>query len=91
MRTPVIATSAGALPEVVADGETGLIVPAGDERALADAMASLLADSERCRRMGEAGRARVIERFTWQRNAHELEALYQEVRAPRDRQRAGGA
>ena len=54
--TPVIATSAGALPEVVADGETGLIVPAADERALAGAMAALLSDPERCRRMGEAGR-----------------------------------
>jgi glycosyltransferase involved in cell wall biosynthesis len=73
---PVIATSAGALPEVVADGETGVIVRPGDERALAAAMASLLADRERCRAMGAAGRERVVERFTWQRNARELEALY---------------
>jgi glycosyltransferase involved in cell wall biosynthesis len=73
---PVIATSAGALAEVVADGETGVIVRPGDERALAAAMASLLADRERCRAMGAAGRERVVERFTWQRNARELEALY---------------
>ena len=81
--TPVIATSAGALPEVVADGETGLIVPPADERALADAMASLVADPERCRRLGAAGRERVLERFTWGRNARALEVLYAEVAMPR--------
>ncbi|HEX5474906.1 MAG TPA: glycosyltransferase, partial [Vicinamibacterales bacterium] len=79
--TPVIATNAGALPEVVADGETGVIVPRADERALAGAMASLLADPERGRRLGAAGRERVLERFTWHRNARALEALYAEVTA----------
>ena len=74
--TPVIASDAGALPEVVADGETGVIVPAADERALADAITSLLADPDRRARMGEAGRARVLERFTWERTASTLDALY---------------
>jgi glycosyltransferase involved in cell wall biosynthesis len=86
--TPVVATSAGALPEVVADGETGVIVPPADEGALAAAIASLLVDPERCRRMGEAGVARVRERFTWERHARSLEALYQQVIASR---RARGA
>jgi glycosyltransferase involved in cell wall biosynthesis len=81
--TPVIATDAGALPEVVAHQETGIIVPAADERALADAVESLLGDRERCRRMGEAGRARVLERFTWERHARGLEALYTDVAASR--------
>jgi glycosyltransferase involved in cell wall biosynthesis len=77
--TPVIASDPGALPEVVAHAETGLIVPARDERALCDAIASLLADTERCRRMGEAGRRRVLERFTWDRHARGIDELYQKV------------
>jgi glycosyltransferase involved in cell wall biosynthesis len=86
--TPVVATSAGALPEVVADGETGVIVRPADERALADALASLLADPERCRHMGQAGVARVRERFTWERHARSLEALYRQVIAARGAERA---
>ncbi len=81
--TPVVATDAGALPEVVADGETGVIVPAADPRALADAIATLLADPARCRAYGEAGRARVLERFTWQQHVRGLEALYGDVLAAR--------
>ncbi|HZP55975.1 MAG TPA: glycosyltransferase family 4 protein [Dehalococcoidia bacterium] len=90
--TPVIATDAGALPEVVADGETGIIVPAADVHALAAAMGALLADRERCRRMGGAGRERVLREFTWGRHARGLEALYEETRARRaPAPREGGA
>jgi glycosyltransferase involved in cell wall biosynthesis len=81
--TPVVATDAGALPEVVAGGETGAVVPARDPRALAGAIAELLADPARCRRMGEAGRRRVLERFTWEQHARGLDALYREVLARR--------
>jgi glycosyltransferase involved in cell wall biosynthesis len=56
-----------------------VIVPAADARALAGAMASLLADPERCRLMGAAGRERVLERFTWEQHARGLEALYGDV------------
>jgi len=75
--TPVIASDAGALPEVVAHLETGVIVPSADARVLADAIGSLLADPERCRRMGEAARARVLSRFTWDQHARGVEALYE--------------
>jgi glycosyltransferase involved in cell wall biosynthesis len=81
--TPVIASDGGSLPEVVADGETGLVVPAGDAAALADAIGGLLAAPDRCRAMGEAGHRRVIERFTWARTAAATEALYREVLAHR--------
>ncbi len=81
--TPVIATDAGALPEVIAHGETGVIVPAGDAAALADAIASLLADPVRCRAFGAAGRARVLERFMWRHHALACEALYRSVIASR--------
>jgi len=89
--TPVIATDAGALPEVVADGETGVIVRAGDARALAGAIGALLPDGARRRAMGEAGRRRVVDRFTWQRNAHELDALYGEVTGRRAARGEGSA
>jgi glycosyltransferase involved in cell wall biosynthesis len=77
--TPVIASDGGALPEVVAAGETGEIVPAGDAEALAHAVAALLADPERRREMGAAGRRRVLERFTWAGTAAGTEALYRQV------------
>jgi glycosyltransferase involved in cell wall biosynthesis len=75
----VLASDGGALPEVVADGETGRITPAGDAMALADAMAAMLADAERCRALGAAGRKRVLDRFTWDRTALETAALYRRL------------
>jgi glycosyltransferase involved in cell wall biosynthesis len=62
-RRPVVASEVGGLPEVVLDQETGLLVPPGDERALATALGTLLADGDARRRMGEAGRRRVLDRF----------------------------
>jgi glycosyltransferase involved in cell wall biosynthesis len=53
--TPVLATAVGGIPEQVLDGETGLLVPAGDARAFADALRGLLADRPRLEAMGAAG------------------------------------
>lgn len=53
---PVVASAVGGIPEQVLDGETGWLVPAGDERALADRLAEVLAAGERNKTMGEAGR-----------------------------------
>jgi starch synthase len=66
---PVVGSRIEAIPEIVAHGETGLLVPPGDPAALADALTTLLADPARARRMGAAGRARVAERFSWRRAA----------------------
>jgi hypothetical protein len=79
--TAVVATSAGAFPEVVADGLTGVLVPPADPDALAEAIRTLLEDPDLCRRMGEAGRRRVVRRFTWRETARQTVALYEEVRA----------
>ena len=81
--TPVVATTAGALPEIVEDGVSGLLVPAGDVAALAKAIRALLENPERCRMMGEAGARRIRERFSWRRTAEETFALYQDVLAVR--------
>lgn len=76
LNKPVIASRVGGTPEVVTDGETGLLVPASDPAALADALGRL-ADSPALRReLGAAGRARVEARFTLGRMVDQVEALY---------------
>lgn len=73
---PVIASDVGGLPEIVADGETGFVVPAGDAEALADAMVSLAADLPRAATMGEAGRRSALESFTQERSTRHIEEIY---------------
>jgi glycosyltransferase involved in cell wall biosynthesis len=76
---PVVATTGGALPEVVEDGVTGILVPPGDAPALAKAMRTLMDDADLRRRMGQAGRERVLEMFNWRKAALATEAVYREV------------
>ncbi len=77
---PVVATTAGALPEVVGrDGEAGFLVPPGDPPALAAAIERGLEDAALRARLGERGRARVLERFTWERAAQRTVDAYQEA------------
>jgi glycosyltransferase involved in cell wall biosynthesis len=69
-RVPVVATTGGALPEVVGgNGETGLLVPPADPSALAAALVRTLDDAGLRARVGAAGRRRALERFTWRRTA----------------------
>src|SRR3954471_7626618 len=75
----VVASDAGGLPEVVENGVTGLVVPRGDANALAQAIGSLLVDPQRRRRMGQAGRARALRLFDWDRSAEQFEEIYREV------------
>lgn len=63
MGTAVVATDRAALPEIVDDGRTGLLVPPGDDDALRRAIEALLDDPDRARELGAAGRARALERF----------------------------
>ena len=63
-RLPVVATDEGSLREIVADGESGLIVPRCDASALAEALGRLLSDAPLRERMGAAGRARFEQSFT---------------------------
>ena len=76
----VVATTGGALPEVVGrDGETGLLVPPDDPGALAGAIARLLDDPGLRARLGAAGRERVVRRFTWQVTAAGTAECYQAI------------
>jgi glycosyltransferase involved in cell wall biosynthesis len=74
---PVVATPVGGTPELVVDGETGLLVPPGDIGALARALRELLDDDELARRLGESGRRRVEERFSAGRMADAVLKLYE--------------
>jgi glycosyltransferase involved in cell wall biosynthesis len=69
MSLPVISTRSGAIPEIVEDGVSGLLVPPGDEAALANAMSTLISDVTLRSRLGEAARATIVERFDIVRNA----------------------
>ena len=80
--TPLVATDGGALPEVTGtDGETVLQCPAGDKDALAATIARGLDDAELRARIGEAGRQRVLERWTWTKCAEQTVEQYREVLA----------
>jgi Glycosyl transferases group 1 len=73
---PVVATRVGGTPEILEDGVTGLLVPPCDAPALAAATGRLLGDAAMARRMGEAGRARAVDRFSMPHMVSQTESLY---------------
>jgi len=79
--TPVIATTGGALPEVV--GDAGILVPPANAAALAAAIRQLLDDQRVQQRMSEAGKKRVKEQFNWEQAARKTLEVYREVLATR--------
>jgi glycosyltransferase involved in cell wall biosynthesis len=93
--TPVVGSAMGGICEVVVDGETGILVdphlspepphdpvsPARFERGLADGINRLANDPELCKRMCEAGRRRVEERYSWRSIARQTYDLYLKLRA----------
>jgi glycosyltransferase involved in cell wall biosynthesis len=62
---PIVASAVSSVPEIVADGETGLLVPPEEPAALAHAISELLSDPAQAERMGEAGRTRAQREFPW--------------------------
>ena len=79
LKMPVVATNVGGNPEVVIDGQTGFIVPAGDHIALAGAVIKLLEDRALAQQMGAAGRERVINNFTMDKMIGGYERFYIEM------------
>ncbi len=77
--TPVLATTAGAYPEIIEDGKSGVLVPAGDAPALAASIERTLDDTALQARLGEEARKRIVGHFSWQDTAIGTQALYEEV------------
>lgn len=83
---PVVATAVGGVGELVIDGETGLLVPAQDPEAFADACCRLLDDPALARRLGERGREHSLSHFSSERLIRDIDNLYTELlRQPRHR------
>jgi len=77
--TAVVGSRTGGIPEVVADGQTGLLVPPGEPEPLAEALNALILDPDRAAAMGQAGRKRVVAEFGWAAIAAQTAALYAEL------------
>lgn len=73
---PVVGTSVGAIPDFVENGRTGLLVPTEDDRAMSDAMALLVSNTELRRRMADAARQSVLQRFNLEQMVHNTERVY---------------
>ena len=77
--TAVVGSRTGGIPEVVAECETGLLVPPGEPEALAVALNALLGDPDRAQAMGQAGRKRAVAEFGWPAIAAQTAELYAEL------------
>jgi sugar transferase (PEP-CTERM/EpsH1 system associated) len=76
---PAVATAVGGTPDVVVEGETGLLVPPRDPGALAEALDTLVCDPDLRRSMGQAGRQRVVRCFSVERMVERTQTLYEEL------------
>ncbi len=83
LNRPVVAPSVGGVPEIIRNGETGLLVPAGDPGAMASGILRLLNDRDFAQRLATAGRKYVGEHFTLEAQASALAGLYREALACR--------
>ncbi len=84
---PVVATNVYGIPDVVSDGETGLLVPPKDPDALARAIGQLVADSRLRAKLGEAGRTYIARHYDWTENAQQMASLYERMLANRPERR----
>jgi glycosyltransferase involved in cell wall biosynthesis len=79
---PIVATDVGGVPDAVTHGTTGLLVPAGDPRALADAMLRVLSDPGLARRLAGAAQRAARDRFSRSRVLSQLESTYRDLAEP---------
>lgn len=79
LERPVIATTAGGIPELIASGETGLLVPPREPRALAGAVLDLLKNQERARALARAGHERAMQHFTADHMCEGTIAVYEKL------------
>jgi glycosyltransferase involved in cell wall biosynthesis len=78
-KKPVIGTRVGGVPEAIGDEGAGIVVEYDDHKMLANSILKLLADEELCKNMGEIGRKRVKQSFTWEKVVTQIEAVYHEL------------
>jgi len=76
---PVVASNVGGNPELVWDGERGLLFESGDADALASALQNLIEDDARRKRLGQAGAKFLRERFSIQASAHRMGEIYEKL------------
>ncbi len=79
LERPVVAAPVGGIPEIVIDGETGVLTPAGDPDSLAAGVLRLLNDRAFAGKLAAAGRKLVAERYTPEAQASAVAALYREA------------
>ena len=86
---PVVATRVGGVPEVVAEGRSGFLVPAGDDEAMADRILRLASNPALGQQLGQAGRERARDHFSEERMVAEYDRMYREMTEKKagDRQR----
>ncbi|MGD2066568.1 MAG: glycosyltransferase family 4 protein [Candidatus Bathyarchaeota archaeon] len=77
--TPVISTKVGGIPEVVKDGETGILVQSGNAKQLADAIQYILDNNKISRAFGNAGRKRVVQNYSQEKVANTIYNIYKEL------------
>jgi glycosyltransferase involved in cell wall biosynthesis len=87
---PVVVSAAGALPELIADGEGGFVCPSGDHARFVKSILALLDDPELRRRCGEFNRARIEARYRWDRCSKSIEQIYEQTWRDWRRNRAAG-
>jgi glycosyltransferase involved in cell wall biosynthesis len=80
---PVVATAVGCVPDIVLDGQTGILAPSGDADRLATAITDLLQDPDRRQEFGERGREFVREKYTKERLCDDIEKLYSKLLSAR--------
>jgi glycosyltransferase involved in cell wall biosynthesis len=74
---PVVASNIGGSIDIVKNNETGILVDFGDVKGIADAIAEILKDEERAKTMGERGRKRIEEEYSWEKEADRIVKLYE--------------
>lgn len=79
---PVVATNGGGVPEIMIDGETGILVPMGDAAAMAAAIVRILTTPGLAAAMGSAGRRRAVSEFPIEKTARKVEAVYADLLRP---------
>jgi glycosyltransferase involved in cell wall biosynthesis len=79
---PVVATAVGGTPEVIEEGVSGRLVPAGEPERLAHSISSVLTDEAARRQMGQRGRQRILDEFTFEAQARQYARLLDELVAP---------